>query len=97
MIMKENKIRNKQVNLRLTEAEYRRLDAAAQASGLGRSAYLRMVLYGFVREPKKQNRNCVFCTISRHEGAEASAVGGNRKQILYCECDTEPVSASIAF
>lgn len=45
MIMKENKIRNKQVNVRLTEAEYRRLDEAAQASGLGRSAYLRMVLY----------------------------------------------------
>lgn len=45
MIMKENKIRSKQVNLRLTEAEYRRLDEAAQASGLGRSAYLRMVLY----------------------------------------------------
>ena len=45
MIMKENKIRNKQVNVRLTEAEYRRLDVAAQASGLGRSAYLRMVLY----------------------------------------------------
>ena len=45
MIMKENKIRSKQVNLRLTEAEYRRLDVAAQASGLGRSAYLRMVLY----------------------------------------------------
>ena len=45
MIMKDNKIRNKQVNLRLTEAEYRHLDEAAQASGLGRSAYLRMVLY----------------------------------------------------
>ena len=45
MIMKENKIRSKQVNLRLTEAEYRRLDDAAQASGLGRSSYLRMVLY----------------------------------------------------
>lgn len=29
MIMKENKIRSKQVNLRLTEAEYRRLDDAA--------------------------------------------------------------------
>ncbi len=43
--MKDNKIRNRQVNLRLTEAEYRRLDVAAQASGLGRSAYLRMVLY----------------------------------------------------
>ena len=34
MIMKENKIRNKQVNVRLTEAEYRRLDEAAQASGI---------------------------------------------------------------
>lgn len=55
MIMKENKIRNKQVNLRLTEAEYRRLDAAAQASGLGRSAYLRMVLYAsWLREGAKK-------------------------------------------
>ena len=55
MIMKENKIRNKQVNLRLTEAEYRRLDEAAQASGLGRSAYLRMVLYAsWLREGAKK-------------------------------------------
>ena len=46
--MKDNKIRNRQVNLRLTEAEYRRLDEAAQASGLGRSAYLRMVLYNMM-------------------------------------------------
>ena len=54
-IMKENKIRNKQVNLRLTEAEYRRLDVAAQASGLGRSAYLRMVLYAsWLREGAKK-------------------------------------------
>ena len=45
MIMKENKIRNKQGNLRLTEAEYRRLDETAQASGVGRSAYRRMVMY----------------------------------------------------
>ena len=55
MIMKENKIRNRQVNLRLTEAEYRRLDDAAQASGLGRSAYLRMVLYAsWLREGAKK-------------------------------------------
>ena len=55
MIMKENKIRNKQVNLRLTEAEYRRLDDAAQGSGLGRSAYLRMVLYAsWLREEVKK-------------------------------------------
>lgn len=57
MIMKENKIRDKQVNLRLTEAEYRRLDAAAQASGLGRSAYLRMVLYAsWLREGAKKEK-----------------------------------------
>ena len=55
MIMKENKIRNKQVNVRLTDAEYRRLDEAAQASGLGRSAYLRMVLYAsWLREGAKK-------------------------------------------
>lgn len=56
MIMKENKIRKKQVNVRLTEAEYRRLDEAAQASGLvGRSAYLRMVLYAsWLREGAKK-------------------------------------------
>ena len=55
MIMKENKIRNKQVNLRLTEAEYRRLDEAAQSRGLGRSAYLRMVLYAsWLREGAKR-------------------------------------------
>ena len=54
-IMKDNKIRNRQVNLRLTEAEYRRLDVAAQASGLGRSAYLRMVLYAsWLREGAKK-------------------------------------------
>ena len=57
MIMKDNKIRNKQVNLRLTEAEYRRLDAAAQASGLGRSAYLRMILYAsWLREGAKKGK-----------------------------------------
>lgn len=57
MIMKDNKIRNKQVNLRLTEAEYRRLDAAAQASGLGRSAYLRMILYAsWLREGAKKEK-----------------------------------------
>ena len=55
MIMKENKIRNKQVNVRLTESEYRRLDEAAQASGLGRSTYLRMVLYAsWLREGAKK-------------------------------------------
>lgn len=57
MIMKENKIRSKQVNLRLTEAEYRRLDVAAQANGLGRSAYLRMVLYAsWLREGAKKGK-----------------------------------------
>lgn len=57
MIMKENKIRNKQVNVRLTEAEYRRLDEAAQTSGLGRSAYLRMVLYvSWLREGAKKEK-----------------------------------------
>lgn len=57
MIMKENKIRSKQVNLRLTEAEYRRLDEAAQASGLSRSAYLRMVLYAsWLREGAKKGK-----------------------------------------
>ena len=57
MIMKETKIRNRQVNLRLTEAEYRRLDDAAQASGLGRSAYLRMVLYAsWLREGAKKEK-----------------------------------------
>ena len=83
MIMKENKIRSKQVNLRLTETEYRRLDETAQASGLGRQPIFGWycTLRGFVREPKKQNRNCVFCTISRHQGAEASAVGGYRFRI----------------
>ena len=56
-IMKENKIRNRQVNLRLTEAEYRRLDVAAQAHGLGRSAYLRMVLYAsWLREGAKKEK-----------------------------------------
>ena len=55
MIMKENTIRSKQVNLRLTETEYRRLDEAAQASGLGRSSYLRMVLYAsWLREGAKK-------------------------------------------
>ena len=57
MIMKDNKIRNKQVNLRLTEAEYRRLNDAAQASGLGRSAYLRMILYAsWLREGAKKGK-----------------------------------------
>lgn len=57
MIMKENKIRNKQVKVRLTEAEYRRLDEAARASGLGRSAYLRMVLYvSWLREGAKKEK-----------------------------------------
>lgn len=57
MIMKENKIRSKQVNVRLTEAEHRRLDEAAQASGLGRSAYLRMALYAsWLREGAKKEK-----------------------------------------
>lgn len=43
MIMKENKIRNKQVNLRLTEAEYRRLDAAVREVGLSSDGTVRLV------------------------------------------------------
>lgn len=53
--MTEDKIRNRQINLRLTEAEYKRLNDAAQARGLGRSAYLRMVLYAsWLREETKK-------------------------------------------
>lgn len=81
MIMKENKIRNKQVNVRLTEAEYRRLDEAAQASGLGGGRLIfgwYCTSRGSVREPKKKNRNGAYCTSSHHNGADASAVGGNR-------------------
>ncbi len=40
---KEN-LREKQVNLRLTQAEYERLTRTAQDHGIGRAAYLRMVL-----------------------------------------------------
>lgn len=53
--MTEDKIRNRQINLRLTEAEYKRLNDAAQGRGLGRSAYLRMVLYAsWLREGTKK-------------------------------------------
>ena len=34
------------MNLRLTRAEYERLTRAAQSRGIGRAAYLRMVLRG---------------------------------------------------
>ena len=37
---KEN-LREKQVNLRLTQAEYERLTSTAQDHGIGRAAYLR--------------------------------------------------------
>lgn len=54
--MTEDKIRNRQINLRLTEAEYKRLNDAAQVRGLGRSAYLRMVLYAsWLREGTKKS------------------------------------------
>ena len=39
-------LREKQVNLRLTQAEYERLTRTAQSHGIGRAAYLRMVLRG---------------------------------------------------
>lgn len=39
-------LREKQVNLRLTQAEYERLTRTAQGHGIGRAAYLRMVLRG---------------------------------------------------
>ena len=39
-------LREKQVNLRLTQAEYERLTRTAQNHGIGRAAYLRMVLRG---------------------------------------------------
>ena len=42
---KEN-LREKQVNLHLTQAEYERLTRTAQDHGIGRAAYLRMVLRG---------------------------------------------------
>ena len=42
---KEN-LREKQVNLRLTQTEYERLTSTAQRHGIGRAAYLRMVLRG---------------------------------------------------
>lgn len=55
--MTEDKIRNRQINLRLTEAEYKRLNDAAQARGLGRSAYLRMVLYAsWLREGTQKSK-----------------------------------------
>ena len=39
-------LRKKQVNLRLTQAEYAQLTRIAQSHGIGRAAYLRMVLLG---------------------------------------------------
>ena len=39
-------LREKQVNLHLTQAEYERLTRTAQNHGIGRAAYLRMVLRG---------------------------------------------------
>ena len=39
-------LREKQVNLRLTQAEYERLTRTAQNHGIGRVVYLRMVLRG---------------------------------------------------
>lgn len=53
---KEN-LREKQVNLRLTQAEYERLTRTAQDHGIGRAAYLRMVLRarGCGRTAENQN------------------------------------------
>lgn len=46
MMKCKSNIRDKQVNLRLSAAEYRRLTEAAMERGIGRAAYLRMVLRG---------------------------------------------------
>lgn len=52
---KEN-LREKQVNLRLTKAEYERLTRTAQDYGIGRAAYLRMVLRGaWLREDGRKS------------------------------------------
>jgi len=52
---KEN-LREKQVNLRLTQAEYERLTRTAQDHGIGRAAYLRMVLRGaWLREDGRKS------------------------------------------
>ena len=55
MTNKEN-LREKQVNLRLTQAEYERLTRTAQDHGIGRAAYLRMVLRGaWLREDDRKS------------------------------------------
>ena len=52
---KEN-LREKQVNLRLTQAEHERLTRTAQDYGIGRAAYLRMVLLGaWLREDGRKS------------------------------------------
>lgn len=52
---KEN-LREKQVNLRLTQAEYEQLTRTAQDHGIGRAAYLRMVLRGaWLREDGRKS------------------------------------------
>ena len=56
---KEN-LREKQVNLRLTQAEYERLTRTAQEHGIGRAAYLRMVLRGACCGRAAENQNNFF-------------------------------------
>ena len=56
---KEN-LREKQVNLRLTQAEYERLTRTAQDHGIGRAAYLRMVLRGAVAAGGRQKIRIAF-------------------------------------
>ena len=49
-------LREKQVNLRLTQAEYKRLTCTAQYRGIVRAAYLRMVLRGaWLREDGRKS------------------------------------------
>ena len=47
--------RTYQVNLRLSHAEYTRLTKSAALSGLGRAAYLRMVLLEKWRVEEREN------------------------------------------
>ena len=44
-----------QINLRLTHAEYTRLTRRAAISGLGRAAYLRMILLEKWRSEEREN------------------------------------------
>ena len=47
--------RIRQINLRLTHAEYTRLTRRAAISGLGRAAYLRMILLEKWRLEEREN------------------------------------------